>query len=115
MINIFIHDTPDAVVFTFEDDGRGIDWAGVEQRAKERGLLGPDVKPTMRELAALIFTGHITTAAETSLVSGRGAGLAAVHKAVKDRNGKISVKSLEGEGTTFTIRISKRKREEAVA
>jgi signal transduction histidine kinase len=40
---------------------------------------------------------------ETSGISGTGLGLATVKRVLSEYNGRISVESVKGQGTTFTI------------
>jgi hypothetical protein len=49
---------------------------------------------------ARLFTPHFSTKA-----GGAGLGLAIVQKIVTDHGGEVTVKSEEGKGTIFTIRI----------
>jgi len=51
----------------------------------------------------LIFQSEFSTASKITEISGRGIGLDAVKDAVEKADGKISVKSRSGKGTTFEI------------
>ena len=105
------------LVFTFSDDGRGVQLDKVERRARELGLLKSGETASPRELLALIFRDSLSTSASVSHVSGRGVGLAAVQEAVRKMGGRIAVKSSADRGTVFTISVPlKRVRQgEAVA
>ena len=88
-------------VISLRDDGRGIDWERVRERAAELGL----PHATRQELVDALFSEGLSTAAEVTEHSGRGVGLAAVREACVARNGSVTVDSKPNEGTTFTFRF----------
>lgn len=104
-ITIDITEGPDRIVFTFSDDGRGVQLGKVERRARQLGLLAEGQAASPRDLLALIFRDNVSTVESASHVSGRGVGLPAVQDAVRRLGGRIAVKSASGRGTTFTITI----------
>jgi two-component system chemotaxis sensor kinase CheA len=87
------------------DDGQGIDFARVHDRAADLGLIACDARPTDAELSKLLFYSGLSTRGTPSVVSGRGIGLDAVHSAVDAVGGTIEVASKPGGGTTWTITI----------
>lgn len=89
--------TPSEVTIRVRDDGRGVDWATVRQRAQERGL------PCQSEadLKQALFVDRLSTRAEVTQTSGRGVGLAAVQHVVTAMGGKVGVESSEGEGAVW--------------
>ena len=88
-----------SVTFEIRDDGRGIDWDAVKQRALEHGL----AVANREDLVQALFAAGITTKAEASAISGRGVGLAAVKECVERMEGSIRVMSARGVGTTWTV------------
>lgn len=70
------------------DDGRGIDWHGLERAACEQGP-GPqfDAEPMREELA---FIEGLSSRSEVSATSGRGVGLSAVREALRKVGGDIT-------------------------
>jgi two-component system chemotaxis sensor kinase CheA len=88
------------VVISVADDGRGIDGAGLQRRAKERGLDQSGI-----DAAALAFLPGISTAATVTGRSGRGVGLDAVRTDVEALRGTVSVSSEPGAGTRFTLTL----------
>ncbi len=88
-------------VVTVRDDGRGIDWSRIRDKAEARGL--PVETPADLE-AALFFAGF-TTKDHLTAYSGRGVGLSSVRAAAEARRGLISVSSQLGLGTTFEFRF----------
>ncbi|MCE9571695.1 MAG: HAMP domain-containing protein [Deltaproteobacteria bacterium] len=83
------------------DDGGGIDWDRVRDRARSMGV--PATGP--RELEAALFADGLSTAACVDEVSGRGVGLAAVRAACEAGRGHVAIHSVTGEGTTVELRI----------
>ena len=86
-------------VIEIQDDGRGIDWDGVRERAKSLGIgFG-----NREELTKALFTEGLSTKTEVSELSGRGVGLAAVREACEAKGGSILVESEQGKGTTVAF------------
>jgi two-component system chemotaxis sensor kinase CheA len=104
---IRLHGRPegDAYVLTAEDDGRGIDFAGVEARAVELGLVPVGGDMTHDRLVELMCYPGLSTRGEVDEVSGRGVGLDAVRGAVLELNGTLTATSTPGRGTSFTVTI----------
>jgi two-component system chemotaxis sensor kinase CheA len=88
-------------VVSIQDDGRGIAWEKVRQRARE-ALLACESRD---DLIAAMFTDGISTVDEVTEHSGRGVGLAAIRTACEARGGRIEVESEPGCGTTFSFRF----------
>ena len=114
-ITIDITRSDHQLVFTFADDGRGVQLDKVEQRARKLGLLKDGQEASPRDLLALIFTDNFSTSSTVSHVSGRGVGLAAVREAVRKMGGRITVKSAVDRGTVFTVTVPRAAEGEAVA
>jgi two-component system chemotaxis sensor kinase CheA len=93
------------IVIEVSDDGQGIDVAGIQQRAIERGLIHPSKVLSDVEAFNLIFEPGFSTAEKVSSISGRGVGLDVVRKQIEKLNGSVSVASSRGEGAKFTIKI----------
>lgn len=90
-----------ALVLTVRDDGRGIAW----DRVREKALAAELPHATPDDLVEALFTDGLSTAAEVSDVSGRGVGLAAVRQAARALGGTLTVASRRGEVTVFTFVI----------
>jgi len=88
------------------DDGRGIDFSAVGQRAVELGIIdASDVDAIEEEdCLALIFEPGMTTRRVVSGVSGRGIGLDVVRENLAAIGGTISLESHASRGTTFILR-----------
>jgi chemosensory pili system protein ChpA (sensor histidine kinase/response regulator) len=93
------------VVFEFSDDGAGLNFAALREKALERGLLRQNEAANDDRLAQLIFVPGFSTATEVSEIAGRGVGLDVVRTEVDALGGRIDVSSKSGEGTRFTIHL----------
>jgi two-component system, chemotaxis family, sensor kinase CheA len=88
-------------VIEVHDDGQGIDWEKIAERAHQAGL----PHATRDDLMQALFTDGITTANEVTEYSGRGLGLSAVYAACRERGGSVEVQSQRGAGTSFSFRF----------
>ena len=93
------------ILIEVSDDGRGIDVESVRAKAVERGVVHPSKTLTDLEAFNLIFEPGFSTAKEITNVSGRGVGLDVVKRQIEKLNGEVSVWSVKGSGTKFTIKI----------
>lgn len=91
---------------TVSDDGKGIDAAQLREACDHAGVDLPANAPTS-ELLQQIFDDRLTLAAETSLIAGRGVGLAAVKRSVEEARGSVVVRSRSAKGTSFHLRFPK--------
>lgn len=93
------------VAFRVTDDGRGVDPERVARAAAERGLVPPGAPVSERQALRLIFRPGFSTAADVSLVSGRGVGLEIVEREVEEAGGEVRVSTERGRGTSFEMRV----------
>lgn len=95
------------VVIEVKDDGNGIDVAQVKAKAIERGTITEEqaAQMTDKEIINLLFLPSFSTAKVISDVSGRGVGLDVVKSKIESLSGEVEVKSVLGEGSTWTIRL----------
>ncbi|MDD2162160.1 Hpt domain-containing protein [Pseudomonas sp. MIL19] len=93
------------IVLTLADDGGGIRLEAVKRKAIERGLMDADSDLTDYEVLQFILEAGFSTAEKVTQISGRGVGMDVVHSEVKQLGGSMSIESLPGTGTTFTIRL----------
>lgn len=89
------------------DDGRGLNWEAIRQRAREKHLLTPEEAAYASEdqLADLLFEPGFSTAKQVGELSGRGIGLDVVRTQLQALQGSIVVRSLSGQGTTFMLQL----------
>jgi signal transduction histidine kinase len=83
------------------DDGRGIDWEAVRQRAVMKGI----PSSTAEELQRALFADGLSTRDEVTAISGRGVGLGAVREACLALGGDVVVDTDPGHATTFRFRF----------
>ncbi|HLV64403.1 MAG TPA: nitrate- and nitrite sensing domain-containing protein [Polyangiaceae bacterium] len=96
---VVLRATSDDAALTVEiaDDGRGIDWAAVGERARAKGL----PHRTRADLVRALFTDGISTTSAATQTAGRGVGMSAVLDAMKALGGDVEVSSEPGKGTRF--------------
>lgn len=94
-IDLRTYETGESFVVEVADDGRGIDWSGVAERAEALGLPNQDEQ----DLVEALFATGLTTKDSVSTTSGRGVGLAAVREACRELGGGVAVDSEIGRGT----------------
>lgn len=94
-----------SIVIEITDDGRGLNKARLLKKAREAGLIKEGQELTEQEIFKLIFHPGLSTAEKVTDVSGRGVGMDVVKKNVESLRGRIDITSVEGKGSTFTIRL----------
>ena len=87
------------------DDGNGLDYDAIRQKAIESGRWEEDEIDSWgnKHLLALIFHEGFSTAKELNKDAGRGVGMEAVMSHVLEHRGKISVSSRRGRHCRFVI------------
>lgn len=93
------------VVLTLADDGRGINIPAVRKKALERGLIQEGQDISDQDVIQFIFHAGFSTASAITQISGRGVGMDVVTSEIKQMGGVVSINSVTGQGTTFTIRL----------
>lgn len=91
------------MLLTVKDDGGGLDYARIREKAEANGLLLPGVEPTETLLAQMIFTAGFSTAETVTQVAGRGVGMDVVKSEISALGGRIDITSVAGVGTSFNI------------
>jgi two-component system, chemotaxis family, sensor kinase CheA len=96
-----------SVIIEVEDDGRGIDPARMRAKAVEKGLVSEDEARSMDDQQAieLIFAPGFSTAERITDISGRGVGMDVVRNNIKNLKGSVTVNSVVGKGTKFTLSL----------
>ncbi|WP_299671902.1 chemotaxis protein CheA [uncultured Roseobacter sp.] len=93
------------VVIEVSDDGGGINRPKVLQIAIDKGLISADATLSDTEIDNLLFLPGFSTASVVSDLSGRGVGMDVVRTSIQALGGRISISSIPGEGTTFSISL----------
>ena len=95
------------VIIQVGDDGNGIDTEAVKAKAIERGLVSPEQAENLsqKEIIDFLFMPSFSMAKQITDISGRGVGLDVVKSNIEALGGDVEVKSVYGEGSTFTVRL----------
>ncbi|WP_432403412.1 chemotaxis protein CheW [Wukongibacter sp. M2B1] len=95
------------VVIEIEDDGKGINVERIKKKVMEKNLAREEELQTLSngEIINYIFEPGFSTAKEVTDISGRGVGLNVVRENIRKLNGIIEIKSEEGIGTKFVIKL----------
>ncbi|BCT91596.1 hypothetical protein LYSHEL_06200 [Lysobacter helvus] len=104
-IRIAVRREGSEVVLEVGDDGAGLNRNAIRKRAEERGLIRSDAVLADADLDALIMEPGFSTADTVSRLAGRGVGMDVVASEVRQLGGALDIKSKQGEGTTFTLRL----------
>lgn len=93
------------VIIELSDDGGGIDRSRVRAIAEARGLVATDAVLTPADIDNLLFLPGFSSKEEASSLSGRGVGLDVVRREIQSLGGRVTLQSVPGQGTTFTIAL----------
>jgi two-component system chemotaxis sensor kinase CheA len=95
------------IIIQISDDGRGLNTARIRQKIITQGLATEAEVAGMAEaeIHQFIWRAGFSTAAAVTSVSGRGVGMDVVKTNIEKIGGTIDLRSVEGQGTTFTIKI----------
>ena len=95
------------VIIEVGDDGGGINTDKVRDKAVERGLVTPEEAENLsqKEIIDFLFMPSFSMAKQITDISGRGVGLDVVKSNIEALGGDVTVKSVMGEGSTFTVRL----------
>ncbi|MDH4215778.1 MAG: response regulator, partial [Gallionella sp.] len=104
-IRLSVRQESNEVVFEFSDDGAGLNFAKLREKAIAKGSMRADEAASDDQLAQLIFLPGLSTAAEITEVAGRGIGMDVVRSEIAALGGRIDVSSKRNQGTQFTIRL----------
>lgn len=89
------------------DDGAGLNYDRIKQKAIERGIITREQAARMqdREAAGLIFVPGFSTAEKVTNVSGRGVGMDVVKTNIEKIGGTVDIQSVPQQGTAIRIKI----------
>ena len=95
------------IIIRISDDGAGLPIEIIKNKAIASGLTTEAEAETLSEqqIQKFIFKAGFSTAAEVTAVSGRGVGMDVVRTNIEKIGGTVELNSVEGRGTTFTIKI----------
>src|SRR6202030_3317341 len=95
------------IIICIADNGRGLNTERIKAKALSSGLVSEVDLEKMSEaqIHKFIFAPGFSTAAAVTSVSGRGVGMDVVRTNIDQIGGTIDVKSVPGEGSSFSIKI----------
>jgi len=95
------------IIIEIADDGKGLNMDRIRQKCIDNGLVSDSELASMsdQQIQQYIFAAGFSTAEKVTSVSGRGVGMDVVRTNIEKIGGTVELKSIEGKGTTFTIKI----------
>lgn len=95
------------IIIEISDDGKGLAVDKIKAKVLENGLATAEELDAMsaNQINQYIFNAGLSTAEKVTAVSGRGVGMDVVRTNIEKIGGSIELKSEEGKGSTFTIKI----------
>jgi two-component system chemotaxis sensor kinase CheA len=90
-----------------QDDGRGVNFARVKQKAIENKLKTEAELARMsdKDLCQILLMPGFSTAETVTDLSGRGVGLDVVKTSIEKLGGQLDIETVPGQGTTFHLRL----------
>ena len=105
-VNLSAKSVDGNIVITVSDDGRGLDFEKILEKAKIKCMLTkPESEYTDKEIFNLVMLPGLSTNQTVTEFSGRGVGLDVVRKNLEKVGGSVSIESIKNKGTTFTIKF----------
>ncbi len=95
------------ITIDIADDGKGLDTERIKKKIISQGLATEQELRAMsnEEIYRYIFEPGFSTAQVVSNVSGRGVGMDVVRSNIEAIGGSVSLSSVEGKGSRFSLRI----------
>ncbi len=95
------------IIIKIVDDGRGLNTDRIREKAIANGLVDKAEAAGLsdQQIHQFVFRAGFSTAEKVTSVSGRGVGMDVVRTNIEKIGGSIELRSEEGRGTTFTIKI----------
>ena len=95
------------IIISIVDDGRGLNTDRIVQKILDNELATEAEVENMtdQQIHMHIFKAGFSTAEKVTSVSGRGVGMDVVRTNIEKIGGTIDLKSVEGKGSTFAIKI----------
>jgi two-component system chemotaxis sensor kinase CheA len=95
------------IIIEIADDGAGLNTGRIRRKAVEKGLVTAAEAEQLsdEQVHRYIFAPGFSTAAKVTNLSGRGVGMDVVRTNIEQIGGTVDLRSTEGSGTIFTIKI----------
>lgn len=102
-IRLSLRQEGNEVIITMRDDGAGLNFSRIREKAIAKGLMSADDPYDERKLTEMIFSSGFSTATEVSQIAGRGVGMDVVMTEVTNLGGRIDITSESGKGSVFRV------------
>ncbi len=102
-ITVTVRQQGNEIAIEIADDGAGLDFNRIREKAQALGLITSDAQPTEAQLTESIFAPGLSTAAKVTQISGRGVGTDVVRSDIAALGGRVDVATTRGRGTTFLL------------
>jgi len=95
------------IIIKISDDGKGLSADKIKAKILEKRLATAEELAEMntQQIQQFIFKAGFSTAEKVTAVSGRGVGMDVVRTNIEKIGGSVELKSTEGKGSTFIIKI----------
>ncbi|MDM3872058.1 Hpt domain-containing protein [Porticoccus sp. W117] len=93
------------IIIKLADDGRGLNIDAIRKQAIKQGLMAHESNLSDHEVVQFILEPGFSTSETVSHISGRGVGLDVVNAEVRQLGGAIAIRSQQGQGTEFQVRL----------
>ncbi len=95
------------IIIEIKDDGKGLNTDLIKEKVLANGLASQEELDNMstQQIQQFIFNAGLSTAEKVTAVSGRGVGMDVVRTNIEKIGGSIELRSIEGKGSTFAIKI----------
>jgi chemotaxis protein histidine kinase CheA/ActR/RegA family two-component response regulator len=105
LINLDFTRQGSSVIVHIADDGKGLDYARIRDKAMINGLISAEQNFTHAELARLTLLPGFSTRDAVTEISGRGVGMDVVVSRLQELKGSVEIHSEFGQGCEVTLRF----------
>ena len=105
VISVVATEEDTSLKLVVSDDGRGIDWNRIRDKAITDGLIDGDAELAPDRMRALLYQDGFSTLEEVGELAGDGMGMSLVRDAVEALNGSFRVESVPHKRTSVTITV----------
>jgi chemotaxis protein histidine kinase CheA/ActR/RegA family two-component response regulator len=105
IINLKFSRQGSGIVVTINDDGKGLDYPRIREKAIDRKLIREDQQLTHAELARLVLLPGFSTREAVSEISGRGVGMDVVATRLANIKGTVELNSVPGHGCEVVLKF----------
>ena len=105
-ITLSVNAEGEALNVILADDGQGLDFTRIAQKAEEKGLIkNPADRNNIQFLTNIIFSPGFSTSETENMHAGRGIGLNLVRDRLKEIKGTMRIRNNKGMGLSYVMQI----------